>query len=260
MTDEELAHKALSETIPYWALKAITGALYPYPAMRAFALQFNPNTKALLLRCYLDREVNEDDIDYLDSYIGSDVWDYLEKNNYEPEICADLKTEVFYSLAPWEHLDPLDGFVYLRKEETSSLRVIPQAIWKKIIFLNTDEQPKYEFTSYFKGQKWLLYALTQALLGEIYPEIRSILVGFAQHEKILCLRCYLDRNVITEDIESLKRVAAKVHLYAPDYFQLIEIQAHYSMRNRSILANLSNNLMGHIYMRHEDNIEDKIIN
>ena len=63
-------------------------------------------------------------------------------------------------------------------------------------------------------------ALQTSLLGEIYPDIRAIVVGYNPTEKKVILRYYLDREPTEDDYESAKIVlssaAAEFPIYAFD--------------------------------------------
>lgn len=53
---------------------------------------------------------------------------------------------------------------------------------------------------------WLLACFRIALLGEIYPEIRAVAVGYNEDGLVL-IRYYLDREPTEFDLESLEVVA-----------------------------------------------------
>ena len=52
---------------------------------------------------------------------------------------------------------------------------------------------------------WLYLWVSQALLGEIYPSMRAVAVGFDK-KRCLLLRYYLDREADESDYESIDRV------------------------------------------------------
>ncbi len=56
---------------------------------------------------------------------------------------------------------------------------------------------------------WLILWIWQALLGEVYPNIRAIAVSFSE-SKCLQIRYYLDRDPIDFDRESLACVVTTI--------------------------------------------------
>jgi len=56
---------------------------------------------------------------------------------------------------------------------------------------------------------WLVACFRIALLGEIYPDIRAIAVGYNENGSVL-IRYYLDREPTEFDLESLEVVATNL--------------------------------------------------
>lgn len=56
---------------------------------------------------------------------------------------------------------------------------------------------------------WLMLLVWRSLLGEIYPSIRAVAVGFDE-DSCLLIRYYLDREPIEMDEESLDVLASNV--------------------------------------------------
>jgi len=60
-----------------------------------------------------------------------------------------------------------------------------------------------------KIPQWLRLGLQSALIGEIYPEIRAIAVGFTSERK-LTVRYYLNREPTEGDWESLSMILTQI--------------------------------------------------
>ena len=56
---------------------------------------------------------------------------------------------------------------------------------------------------------WLVASFRVALLGEIYPNIRAVAVGY-DGDSQLCIRYYLDREETDFDIESIEVMATNL--------------------------------------------------
>ncbi len=56
---------------------------------------------------------------------------------------------------------------------------------------------------------WLRLWIQHALVGEVYPEIRAIAVGFSD-SRALTIRAYLDREPTDEDRESLSCIVTEI--------------------------------------------------
>ncbi len=91
-----------------WAQGALIGEVYP--EIRAIALRFDSDRR-LLVRYYLDREPIEDDYEAI-SLVCTNIDAYT---SHKGEFSA-FDDEVVYSTALFRDLDPLDGFVYARRE------------------------------------------------------------------------------------------------------------------------------------------------
>lgn len=59
-----------------------------------------------------------------------------------------------------------------------------------------------------KIPEWLILRIWHALIGEIYPEIRAIVLSF--NDRDLLLRYYFDREPTEEDMENIGRVITKI--------------------------------------------------
>ncbi len=82
-----------------------------YSAIRAIVFSYKPKKKSFLLRFYLDREVTEEDYEN----VGIVMTEFISNFNYLE--FDELLEECHYSKLPISKLEPLDGFVYCKKEE-----------------------------------------------------------------------------------------------------------------------------------------------
>ncbi|AWK43210.1 colicin [Photorhabdus laumondii subsp. laumondii] len=91
--------------------------------------------------------------------------------------------------------------------------------------------------------------VSKALLGEIYPAIRAIAVGFNNEKKLLTLRYYLDREPTEEDYESLDIVIANIlaHTSSNNDIRGVNDEVVFSTNPFRDLDSLS----GFIYIRRE---------
>lgn len=77
--------------------------------VRAVAIKWDDENKYILLRYYFSSLPSEDDRDMVSDALGeieSHYWSEIERSEYE----------CIYSLAPVRELDPLDGWLFLKKE------------------------------------------------------------------------------------------------------------------------------------------------
>ena len=101
--------KNIPEWLLLWTTKALLGEIYP--SIRAIAVGFNEE-RLLTLRYYLDREVEESDYENIDEVITN-----ILANTSSNDDIKEVKDEIFFNLAPFKDLEPLNGFIYMRKEE-----------------------------------------------------------------------------------------------------------------------------------------------
>jgi len=95
---------------------------------------------------------------------------------------------------------------------------------------------------------WLVACFRVALLGEIYPDIRAIAVGY--HESgVICIRYYLDRQPTDFDLESLEVVATNLDAMGgkAQALRKIDIQCEYAVGPSRKLEPLS----GFVYAKRE---------
>lgn len=80
-----------------------------------------------------------------------------------------------------------------------------------------------------KLPEWLILWVWQSLIGEIYPEIRAIVLRYDSKNNLL-IRYYLDREPIEEDYDSLECVVTNVlaHTSSNDEIKDVKEEAFYS--------------------------------
>lgn len=84
--------------------RALLGQIYPeIRAISAGILE-----KKLFIKCYLDRPVNNDDYENLNEISAMILGDFPEIDKTD-EICE-------YNMSPFNQLDPLSGWLYMKKE------------------------------------------------------------------------------------------------------------------------------------------------
>ena len=94
----------------FWSVLA-TGDIYPQ--IRAIAASYSEKDGLVFVRCYLDREPTEFDLENFDCML-TEVSTHLA----EPEIkVLKMTDECVFSDKPIRDLDSLDGFIYFRKED-----------------------------------------------------------------------------------------------------------------------------------------------
>lgn len=95
---------------------------------------------------------------------------------------------------------------------------------------------------------WLVACFRIALLGEIYPNIRAIAVGYHEGGFVL-IRYYLDRQPIDYDFESIEVVATNLDALGGKKRDInkIDVQCVYADGIQGALEALS----GFIYSRRE---------
>lgn len=109
-----------------------------------------------------------------------------------------------------------------------------------------DVRIKMMFTA--KLPDWLIACFRIALLGEIYPNIRAIAVGYHEDGLVL-IRYYLDRQPIDYDFESIEVVATNLDALGggKQVINKIDVQCVYADGYKRELEALS----GFIYSRRE---------
>jgi len=95
---------------------------------------------------------------------------------------------------------------------------------------------------------WIVACFRIALLGEIYPDIRAIAIGYDENGSVL-IRYYLDRQPTELDLESLGVVAVNFDSLGGkrQVIKKIEIECIHADGPRSELDPLS----GFVYFRRE---------
>jgi hypothetical protein len=77
--------------------------------------------------------------------------------------------------------------------------------------------------------EWLVLWVWQALIGEIYPEIRAIALRYDADRNLL-LRYYFDREPTEDDVEAIECVITNIfaHTSSDEKIMNIEEEAIYS--------------------------------
>ncbi|MGE8655381.1 MAG: colicin [Achromobacter sp.] len=70
---------------------------------------------------------------------------------------------------------------------------------------------------------WLYLWVSKALLGEIYPSIRAVVVGFDK-ERVMTLRYYLDREAEESDYESIDEVVTLILANTSSNYDIKEVR------------------------------------
>lgn len=99
---------------------------------------------------------------------------------------------------------------------------------------------------------WLVYGMSKALIGEIYPAIRAIAIRFDESRTML-IRYYLDRAPLEMDDDSIEMVILDFENYfTPDMITKIDIECQFSLLPISKLDSLN----GFVYARREWDLEE----
>lgn len=95
---------------------------------------------------------------------------------------------------------------------------------------------------------WLVLSFNRALLGEVYPQIRSIALEFSSRKKSLLIRYYLDRQPTEFDYESISVVETQLGAgLSGEYYSECDLQCVFSQEPMGKLDSLD----GFIYARRE---------
>lgn len=81
-----------------------------YQDIRAIAFAYNNVTKSFLLRFYMSHKPTDEDYENISGVMTEFI------SNFKYSDFKKLKEECKYSTSSKSKLDPLDGFVYYRKE------------------------------------------------------------------------------------------------------------------------------------------------
>lgn len=94
---------------------------------------------------------------------------------------------------------------------------------------------------------WLVACFRVALLGEIYPNIRAIAIGYSENGELL-IRYYLDREPTDFDRESAEVVATNLETTITEVrLSKVDIECLYTLDLQRDLPPLS----GFVYARRE---------
>jgi len=103
-----MSNKRLPDWLRLWFQTALLGEIYP--SIRAIAVGFS-DSRALTTRFYFDHEPTEEDRENM-SCVLTEIFANTSSND---EISESIEEFVFARQRIGE-LDPLDGFVYARRE------------------------------------------------------------------------------------------------------------------------------------------------
>lgn len=103
-----MSNKRLPDWLRLWFQAALLGEIYPF--IRAIAVGFS-DSRALTLRAYLDREPTEEDHENMNCALTE-----IFANTSSNEEITSATEECEFSGRRIDELDPLDGFVYARRE------------------------------------------------------------------------------------------------------------------------------------------------
>ena len=81
-----------------------------YPKVRAIVFSYSRPRKSFCLRYYFESEPSEEDFEVVNEVVTEFI------SNFKFSEFEIIKGECEYSSQPLEIIDPLDGFVYARKE------------------------------------------------------------------------------------------------------------------------------------------------
>lgn len=102
----------INYNIPDWLVLSLSRVLLGeiYPNIRAIALKYTIEKKHLVIRYYLDREPTDFDYESIDIVA-------MELSSGSAGVYFDkCDVECIYSAEPKGKLEPLDGFIYARRE------------------------------------------------------------------------------------------------------------------------------------------------
>ncbi len=103
-----MSNRPLPDWLRLWFQSALIGEIYP--AIRAVAVGFS-ESRALTTRFYFDREPTEDDRENIRCVLTE-----VFANTFSNDEITESIEELVFSGMPLNKLDPLDGFVYARRE------------------------------------------------------------------------------------------------------------------------------------------------
>ncbi|GHV03684.1 hypothetical protein AGMMS50229_03420 [Campylobacterota bacterium] len=197
-------------------LYAIQGEVYP--AIRAIAYRYDPDTQHFMLRHYLDRNPLQKDYECIKNVLSKFVANFV---SYQ---FNKVDAENHYFRDRTAEIDSLDGFVYVRKE------------------LYIDDRD-------------IRLSLQRALVRAIYPAIRAIAYSYNPDTRRFVLRYYLDREPTENDYEEAGCVTTEVFSdFNNVLFDDIQEECYYS---DSLLSRMDG-LDGFVYMRYEPMTPEEI--
>lgn len=73
---------------------------------------------------------------------------------------------------------------------------------------------------------WLRICGSKAIIGEIYPAIRLICLGYK--DRVVTIRAYFDREPTEYDYDAIDVIGLQMETHCPEYYDRIDIECIFS--------------------------------